>query len=560
MLISFLQASEDEKVKRVYSHLLIHDHYGAQKECETALLSYPDSSRLKGAFVRALAENGKDDEAYRFWKKWKDELSGHDHNLLETISWGVLARTDNSSQLILNAASLMSAFFTQDVRAVKMLLRYLNSSNAYLRAMAVQLSAHYRDHILIQELKRMLTEERVWYVRLEVISALGKMNIKEIKEPLKKILASSRRTAEEKSTAISSLVAIYDEIDEKELQQLVNSKRAGLRYLACELIAHLDLIDKISTIETLLNDSIPDIRVAALNTLSLLGLKHLSRGTLNRIKEMMEDSHPPVSITAAYITSRFNPDEALPTFKKWIYSQDDASRRLAAAVLAKVGGYLVEEVLKLSPDPYVKANLALGMIGRGGRVDFSCDVLFTFLSLNQDKIMWDTSGNPLFQVIAPSLVRHIPQVSEYPTMVDQFTRLEILNTLAILKYPNAEEAVKSFLTHQTLGVTYTASNTLLEEGGEDSLEILRGLLKQPDENIRIQAALVLALSGGETEAIQVLQDAYKEVGREMKTNILGALGHIGNQVSIPFLITLLEEPYQTLRVVAASSLIQCLYH
>ena len=109
-------------------------------------------------------------------------------------------------------------------------------------------------------------------------------------------------------------------------------------------------------------------------------------------------------------------------------------------------------------------------------------------------------------------------------------------------------------------MTYAASNTLIEDGGEEAIVILRELLDEENEIIRLQAALVLALSGGEPKAVNILQDAYKLVDREMKVNILGALGYIGDKSSIPFLISLLEEPYQVLKVVAASALIQCVYH
>ena len=63
-----------------------------------------------------------------------------------------------------------------------------------------------------------------------------------------------------------------------------------------------------------------------------------------------------------------------------------------------------------------------------------------------------------------------------------------------------------------------------------------------------------------TTQVSSVQEAYKKVDRDMKVNILGALGHIGDKQSIPFLIDLLEEPHQILKIVAASALIQCVYH
>ncbi|MCK4934511.1 MAG: HEAT repeat domain-containing protein, partial [Simkaniaceae bacterium] len=80
------------------------------------------------------------------------------------------------------------------------------------------------------------------------------------------------------------------------------------------------------------------------------------------------------------------------------------------------------------------------------------------------------------------------------------------------------------------------------------------------ETIRVQAALASALSGNTGECVKILQNAYAKVDRDMKINILGALGHLGEKESIPFLIEIIEQPFQILRLVAASSLIQCIYH
>ncbi len=558
---STLFGSEASAIKRVFSHLLIHDYLSAQRECEESLRRYPDSEGLRKVYIKALAENGKDNEAIDYSKRLGLQELGSD--LIETLAWGVIRKSENSSQFVVSIASLMSAYSTNDVRAVRMLLHQFRSSNAILRSMAIQLSPRYRDIGLIEELKRLLVEEKIWFVRLEVIKALGAMEVKEVKGPLKRIITHPRTTAEEKASAIASLVNIYEEVGEDELLKLVESKRAGLRHLACQIVAHLDLKEKTPLIETLLSDPSSDVRIAALNTLNFIGLKSLNPSALSKMIDLTEDPHPPVSLTAAWIVARYAPETALQVVRKWVYSTDETSRRLAAFILGRMGGigkHLAHEVLKITPDPFVKANLALGGIGQGGNHQNLADILYTFLKLRKGKVMWDTSQNPLFEVLTPSRICHIPQVSKYPTMVDHLTRLEILGMLAALRHPQAEEAVKSFLTQEVFGVTYAASTTLLEEGGEEAFDILRDLLKEEDQNIRIQAALVLALAGEETEAIEVLQKVYFHVDREMKINILGALGHIGDKTSIPFLLTLLEEPYQTLKVMAASALIQCVYH
>ncbi|MDJ0651619.1 MAG: HEAT repeat domain-containing protein [Simkaniaceae bacterium] len=561
LCFSVLSASESEAIKRVYSHLLIHDYSAAQKECEKSLQIYPSSEGVKKVYIRALSENGKDTEAISYSSHLDNKEQ--DSDLIETLAWGVIERFENSSQSLVSIASLMSAYYTDDVRATEMLLRGLSSSNAILRTIAVKLSPRYRDGRLIDALKRLLVSEKIWFVRLEIIQALGAMEVKEVKEPLKRMIIHSRTTAEEKGAAIASLVNIYDEVGEQELLTLSESKRAGLRHLACQIVAHLDLKEQSFLVEKLLTDPCSDVRIAALNTLNFLGLKTLKPEILSKIIDLTEDPNPPVSLTAAWIVSRYAPETALQIVRKWVYSKDESTRRLAAFVLGRiglVGKHLGEKVLKMTPDPFVKANLALGTIGQGVDDQRFSDVLYTFLILGKGKLMWDSSQNPLCKVLAPSKTCHIPQVSQYPTMVDRLTCLEILGMLAVLKHPQAEEAVKSFLTQDVFGITYAASITLLKEGEEGAFEMIRDLLKEEDKTIRVQAALVLALVGGETDAVEILQEAYYLVDRELKINILGALGHIGDKISIPFLLKLLEEPYQTLKVMAASALIQCVYH
>ena len=563
LLLSSLYATETEVIKRIHSHLLIHDYHSALHACEEGLQQYPDSDGLKRVYVRTLAENGKDDEAIMGWNHLGLKEEEKNSDLIETLAWGVLTRSENSPQFVVNIASLMSAYYTDDVRAVQMLHNQLSSSNALLRSMAAQLSPHYRDVSLIEELTRLLSQEKTWFVRLEVIKALGAMEVKEIKEPLKNLIVRSRTTAEEKGAAIASLVNIYEDVGDEELLKLIHSKRAGLRHLACQIVSHLDLFQKTSMIELLLEDPTSDVRMAALTTLYFMGINNLGPATLAKMIDMTEDSPPPVALTAAWVVSQFAPETSLQVVRQWVYSTDESSRRLAAFVLGRLGSVgmnLSHQVLKITPDPFVKANLALGGIGQGGNPERLSDTLYTFLMLRRGKLMWDGTQSPLFQVLAPSKICHVPQVPQYPTMVDHLTRLEILGMLTALKHPKAENAVKSFLTEHILGVTYAASSTLLEEGGEEAIEILRTLLHEEDENVRVQAALVLALSGGESEAVKVLQEAYFSVDREMKVNILGALGYIGDKSSIPFLIQQMQQPYQILKVVAASALIQCVYH
>ncbi len=557
----YTHCSENDAIKRINSHFLLKDYASALVECKSQLDRYPNSPALKKSLVRAYAENEYSEEAVALWNelpKDKDSLS-----LLEGIAWGVLKSQENSGLQNVNLAALTSACITQDARAVQVLLSALSSSSAMMRVIAVQLSTHYRDQVLIQALQRLLLEEKVWFVRLEVIKALGVIGTDEVIPTFKKVLQSTRTSLEEKALTIGSLVNLYDTIEQAELGDLVQSNRAALRQFACTVVSHLDLVSQRELIATLLGDSSKDVRISALNTLAVLGLNGLEPQALLKVKSLIADPDPTVAMTAAWVTARVNPGLTLSQLKSKVYSDDPYTRRTAAYVIGRVGNVgakLAKEVISISADPFVKVNLALGMLGQGNDSKLICELLYAFLMLYPNEVMWEKEGNPLFRVIAPTQAVHIPQIPQYPKLIDHSVRLEMLSDLAILDYSRAEEALKKFLKSPMLGISYAASTTLFEEGGEEARSLLMNLLKDDEMIVRVQAAIVLGLFGSEPEATTVLESSYSNVDREMKMNIIRALGHIGSHASIPFLIDLLKEPYPSMKILSAAALIQCLYN
>jgi HEAT repeat protein len=446
-----------------------------------------------------------------------------------------------------------------------MLLTQMRASNAMIRSIAIRLSATYADAPLKDEIARLLKEERVWYVRLDVIQAVGALRMRELKGELKEIVGNPRTLAEEKLSAIIALVSLYDSIDREELLGLVQSERAGLRQLAAEVIIHLNLNDELDLLLPLLRDASPDVRTSALNALALMRMSKIGDIPVPAlIEDNLSDSAPEVAITAAYVLLLHNEKEGSRHLSKWLKSENPQWRRLASAALGVSGKYglrLALKEIKETADPYVKVNLAMGLIGQRIQVKMASDAIHQVFKQEKNTLwMWDTHSNPLFRSLAPSSVRHIEHIPHYPAVVDQLVRLDLLSALSIVRYPKAQAAVKEFLQTRTWGVTGAAAATLLQEGDEEGLAAVRALLDDADEKVRVQAAMILAVVGSDPSAVKVLQEAFPKVDREMKVHILEALAHIGDPISIPFLLDILKEPFQVLRVVAASALIQCLYH
>ncbi len=551
LIFSPLHADEQELANRVHTHLFIHDPATAIVEAKRFLKEYPDSKELQFALIRALCEKGEDSEAISVWKK---ETGSYDRKILELLGWGVLRKSDFSLQQFVRISSLIGIALTKDAKAIPILLSNLRSSSALFRTLAIRLSATYRDEPLRDELLRLLKQEKVWYVRLEVIKAVGQMGIFQAKEQLKEIIGHRKTLAEEKSAALIALASMYEAVEDSELKALVKSDRAGLRQLACEVVSFLDLRDKVHFILPLLKDASPDVRISALTTLGLAKTNLIA---------CLEDTNPPVAITAGWLAILQDDKRGEEVLKRSILGDNPEHRRMASAALAKTGNHgakLAWKMLKASEDPYVRVNLAIGLIGVRDHVDKACSALHVALRDTTTKWMWEHENHFLFRSLAPSKVVHIDQIPNYPTVVDQMARLELLSLLSVMRYPQSLEAVKEFLKNSAWGVSGSAAVTLIQEGDEFAFDAVKELLEDKEEKIRIQAALILAMVGNEPKAVEVLQAAYEKADREMKIHILEALGHIGDAKSIPFLMDVLNEPFQVLRVVAASALIQCLYH
>ncbi|MDN3506620.1 MAG: HEAT repeat domain-containing protein [Simkaniaceae bacterium] len=536
-------------------------------EAEKHLQTYPDSKALRLAHIKALCQAGNEIAALEEWntlsKVHEDLLQ--DRSALEMLAWGVLNKGDASSQLAIKINSLIGASMTRDAKAIPLILEGLRGTNSMIRALSVGLAAAYGDLPLQEELARLLKEETVWSVRLELIKAAGQLRMKDTKQRLIEIISHPKALAEEKVAAIISIVNMYDSIDDKELATLVRSDRAGIRELASQIISHLNLYDKVALLQPLLADAHPGVRLSALNTLALLRVTEIDGKPLMQMEQvtrLLRDHIPEVSITASWLALIHGDKRGEKNLKRWIQRGEDTYARLAAGALAvsgKKGVSLAKTLLRKSKSPYIQVTLALGLIGQREAVDLACKTIDEHLSMTE-KLMWDTSHNPLFRSLAPSKVSHVTQIPNYPSVVNQMTRIELLQVLCIMRYKGAEQAVKGFLQADTWGPVGAAAATLLQEGDEEALDIIRALLEDPEEKIRIQAALILALLGGDKQAVSVLKGAYPSASREIKLHILEAIAKTKDEEAISFLLDRLNEPFQVLRVVAATAIVQCLYH
>ncbi len=555
----FLPCLAIDAVSRVRAYLLLNDPQGAL--AELASVCEEEERELSKVRMEALAQAGDERGLLAAWEAYaqafpEEKLS---RPILEAIAWGVIHKGASSSALPTRALAMLAGRVSEDSRGVNLLVQGLRSQSSLMRLMAVRLCKQMRDAKLADEMIRMLDAEPVWAVRLEVIRAAGTMRLKLAKSRLEAMLAAPRVTGEEQAALCEALVELTDQLDRQTLASLVQAPRAAQRMLACELAAGKGLPDCVGLLLPLVDDPHSGVRAAVLQTLGVL--RQPGRGMLAPYaKKLLRDSAPQTAISAAWLLLLEEPQEGAAALGRWLNHPIREYRVMAAAAVAAAGVYgleLARESLLCHADPYVKLNLALGLISQRVKVAEATAVLVQALSLEE---RWMLRQEGIFRLIAPSTVKHQETVPNYPEAINQVTRLQILNLLAMLRHPEAWSSIKCFLQERKWGVSGMAAAVLLTEGDEEAVALVRTLLQDADLRIRTQAALVLSVWGGGEESLAVLEQGYAEADRQMKENILEAVGRIGHMSSIAFLIKGLAEPHQHLRIISAAAILQCINH
>ncbi len=559
-----LSASDEWVLKRVKSHLLIGDVDAAKAEASNGAVQYPASRKVKELEIETLAKAGDEKRMMACWRdyvrQYPDAFEKTD--LLESMAWGVIDKGFWAASPITRAVALVAANLSGSVKGIKLLEKGIQDTNSAVRGLALELSMKNRDSILQDRVLEVLEKDRAWNARMAALKAAGGMRIQRAREALRKIISSNQSTDEERALAVQSLVMILDASSRRDIARLAKSRRVGLRLLACEIVAVFKQHEDLDLIVPLFSDHSAQIRKAALQVAGILRDPEVNGKDISHtILPMLGDPDKEVAIIASWVLMLHKHPEGQRAMSVFLRDDSREIRCFAAAVLRSAGKYgrpLIERAFEESFDPYVRLNLAIGLIGQRIHCPEACREIYHELMTSGDRWMWQEEG--VFRSVAPSLVRHREDIPQFPEVVNQLVRLELLQLLAFMKYPGTESAMKQFLEERTFGITGVVAALMLSEGEEESLDMIRKLLDDPDEKIRAQAALILALWGREENVIKELETIYTSGTRHVKEKVLEGMGSIGSHHSLPFLTERLSEPHQHLRMIAAVAIIQCVNH
>lgn len=546
----------------LHAHLLLGDSRSALSQWER--LPALEQQSLAGQKIRIeiLCAMGDLPRALQAWKEYLKVAPSADcldhRELLEEIAWTVITQTCDSTGLLTRAIAILASGVGNDSRGVRLLAKALCSPHAVLRKMAAGIAGQMRDDCLKEVVVQRLGQERVWEVREALLGAAGQMEIASLSPWLLARIEAESTLEAERVVCIDAYVRLHQRLDPHMLKRLLSSARSSLRCVACLLCVEYGDAECIALLEGLLDDSHPQVQAHALQALGLCSDLSERARLADRIVPLMACEDTDVALTSAWFLAPIRPACAFKRLQDALQDPRPFVRYFASGVLSTMGkgGISLMQACLTSSDVYVRVNAALGCLSLRHAVEISGACLERALA-SPERWMWREEG--IFRFVAPSNVGPKEELPDYPEALNQLTRLELLHRLAVVNHPYAQRAMKRFLQDSVWSITGSIASLAIMEGDKEVLEQVYLLQQDTNRRVRTQAALILSLWGRDPRSITVLEESYQGADHAMKSAILEAIGRIGHSCSLPFLLRILHEPSEQLRLLGAMALLSCLH-
>lgn len=546
-----------QNLQRIESMLTINDPKGALQELQRLLAEDPDNGALRRFEIISLARLQDITSLLKAYKSYCEPTSDNlDKELLEEVAWAIIQKAASSNIPFIRHEAHMAAFMANDAKGIPLCLAAMHDPSEQARLLALAMARNSHDEQLLTAAFEAMREDSSARVRLQAISTVGATRLTAAQETLEKILESTESTAEEKMAAIDALTNILSHIDTAIIQALCRSERAVLRQLACELVLEQFDKEQVIYIFPLMNDATFDVRLAAIQCVVALGLcpPHEIWQTLKIHKDIK------TQILASWLSLvlGYEQELAVQQLTQFLSLPDQSLRLFAAGAIAHSGkgAILFSDAITAQDDPLVRLNLSIGLIWQRADVQRACQYLLQALQ-TQTRLSWQSVG--IISFVGPSVSQHVGSYARLPESEDLFCRLQLYTMISACRTIELKEALKGFLKERTWGISGQTAFLMVQEGLL-FFDELKSLLSEPSREIALQAAFLLALYAQDEDALKVLEQAYPTASRQMREYILYAVGMCRASSAIPFLVKVLNEPFESLRVIAARSLLICLYH
>ncbi len=559
--------SEEKQFRdKISYNLLIRNDTEATKQAIQAVQNFPDSINIRRLYIESLSSIGSEKKLLRAWQSYSRDFPDqkYDDQVLELVAKGVLHNAELSEPYMSKYYRYAVADSFTDASSVEVLKEAFHDSNFAVREMALNAALSHGDNVLCDEIVELLKRERMPSVRCKALEVLIRIKGDDAKPLAESMLADPALSYLDRLSLILALLDGKRSMNREELEKLAKSSQAIERLIACYTFGYFGLKDNLDLLRDLVNDPIQDVRLQAITSLGHLRVDQIEGQSIyDLMQPIIEGKNSELSLLASWVCMLNNNSEQIHNFRDFFYHSNQKIRLQAASLV----GYslpntlsLAEEFFQTHTDPYVRLNLSVLLITHRKRVQEALNQVFEFLKTPENSQFKASMPYPMETIWPVNLVDSFErQVSGMPSInQSEVVQFCLLNLLAIVEDPRANVAISNFLETHHSSAALASMPQFIRAGSAPLLELICSFFDHPDLTKRIQAAALVAMLKKEEKALQILYDAYPLVDRSLKEMIVSIIGQIGSKDSIPFLMDAIYEPSQSMRILASSSLMQCI--
>ena len=345
------------------------------------------------------------------------------------------------------------------------------------------------------------------------------------------------------------------------MEALKDHPYSEIRALLCKILIHYP--QQRESLISLTQDPQRPVRVAAYLALGKLCSYLEDHSTITWLVSLRlgaEDQDPQVRAIAIWALILYSPQEGLDKWKVLWKESSLQHKQAFMGMLGTLGPYnhqLLVKILHEETDPFLRVNAAWSLIGQRVSNKLAHEALWAFLDSYSSSIMWVDRGT--FPLLAPSEIAYRSDIPNYPELIDQITRLELIEALAYVDSPRAEQALKKFFESKRWELVGLASKLLLSHKHPYTIELMEKLDHDPNPKVRLQAAIARGVLGKDPAVISELHTAFTTCDHRTQQSIIEALAMIKSKESVPFLVNQwITNPSLIIKTLAAYALIACL--
>jgi len=483
---------------------------------------------------------------------------------LEKLAWKILERAAIASHPRIRAEAAWSAASTYDARGMAILAMLLDDPNEEIQLAALQLAHGYPDHTIQKKAKRLLKMGSP-AIKIAATELLIHQQPSKISQHISPLLHDPTLPENAQIYLASLIASLTDQLDITWIQKSIEDPHPAIRSLASTaLLSHPDPT-LLPLLFPLLSDPSANVREVTIKTLGTWQ-QLLSREKQEKFQyiltSILEKDPVIYAATAGWallLSPNHNAQEQAAQWFLHILQTEKPASHLACARLIHTGKAGVEiafQAMQETKDPIIKINLASFLLMHRLYCEKARCALREGLA-DYSSILGE--HNELFSWIGPSTLPHSPMIPRLPESEDLRLRLQLIALTYYAQQPIDKTTVEKMLYDQAWGIPAAAALFLFQEFASDIEEVLSPMLAHEIETVRLQAALLLAISCPSTKNASMLYEEYKKASKQGKEILLLGFATLPIEQAQEVLTPLLCDSSEILRTRAAGAFLYALY-